>query len=513
MYIHINVYKDSKQAEVANSSIDLHFSKKVGKYRGIYGDEENSIYLRQQLFRAPHMKKTTIILATALLCHIQVAYTQILTGVGIGAEVDPADEGSIPDPGYFILDCGNDSLGALPLVDLGVGYYMGYQGGLFPGGSNTDPNPHLNNGKNISKAIKPLNASGIVDYINGEVSLIGIGPSVASDPYNEWKETQNDLDWPGVNPCLNVKGNFIGGKSVADMLDIDGTYWASFLAGLDSKNIDPLQVQVAWMLLVSSTDSNDVNYYVDTVTNQYIQVLHNLQTLCPNLQEVFISGIHYTGYTSPEHKRYDYLIEPYGYWSNLVVKNVISLQINGDTRLTYSGVGKVAPFITWGPYFWADGVTPRAYDGLLWSCDNFRDDTIGGGFHLKDTFKFKEGDLIDSFFINNPVAKIWYKNAAAWSACGTGRMADADDMEIHETGLHMYPSPAHDQINVQLPEELTGVSEILVYNNVGALIERQQFDARTYLNYSVDIHALPAGLYYIQLKDAHHIIAGRFVKE
>ncbi|HMX05889.1 MAG TPA: hypothetical protein PKE14_14535, partial [Chitinophagales bacterium] len=82
---------------------------------------------------------------------------QILTGVTLEGEIYPAHEDLITDPGFFILDCDNDSLGALPLVDLGTGYYMGYQGGLFPGGSNNDPNPHFNNGKNISKAIKPLN--------------------------------------------------------------------------------------------------------------------------------------------------------------------------------------------------------------------------------------------------------------------------------------------------------------------------------------------------------------------
>lgn len=437
---------------------------------------------------------------------------QILTGVTLEGEIYPAHEDLITDPGFFILDCDNDSLGALPLVDLGTGYYMGYQGGLFPGGSNNDPNPHFNNGKNISKAIKPLNDLGLVDYLTGEVSLIGIGPSVASDPYNEWKETQNDIDWPGVNPCLNVKGNFIGGKSVADMLDIDGTYWASFLTGLASKNIDPLQVQIAWMLLVSSTDSNDVNYYVDTVTNQYIQVLHNLQTLCPNLQQVFISGIHYTGYTSPEHKRYDFLIEPYGYWSNLVVKNVITLQINGDSRLTYSGLGKVAPFITWGPYFWADGITPRAYDGLSWPCDNFRDDTIGGGFHLKDTFKFKEADLIDSFFINNPISKIWYKNAAAWSACGTGRMIDKDDEMYESVSLHCYPNPAHDVIQIPVDENLQGESTLMMYDQYGSLLCVQHFDARTTLTCEVQINNLPSGIYYVLMRDHKQTIAGRFLK-
>lgn len=459
------------------------------------------------------MRTTSIFFSIGLLFISLSANCQILTAGGGDVITDIVYEEPIPDPGYYILDCDNDSLGALPFPDLGTGYYMGFQGGLFPGGSANDPNPHQQNGKNISKAIKPLNSLGLVDYVNGEVTLVGIGPSLASDAYNEWKETQNDLGWPGTNHCLNVKGNFIGGKSVVDMLDIDGPYWASFLTGLASKNIQPGQVQVAWMLLMSSTDTMDVNFYVDTVSEQYIQILHNLMTICPNLQEVFISGTHYTGYTAPEHKRYNYIIEPYGYWSNLVVKNVITLQINNDPRLVYSGLGKNAPFITWGPYFWADGVTPRGTDGLSWPCDNFRDDTIGGGFHLKDEYKYKEGDLLDAFFNNNAIAKIWYKNAAAWSACGAGRMTGDDDAGAPEEPLTVYPSPASERISVPVINGLTGTTALTIYNSAGIAVYHEYFDAKTELVRTLNIHALPPGIYLVQMNDSENRYSGRFVKQ
>ena len=416
-------------------------------------------------------------------------------------------------PGFYELDCDNDSLEALPLTELGPGFYMGYQGGLFPGGSNMDPNPHQSNGKKISKDIKPINSLGVIDYINGEISVIGVGPSVASDAFNEWKEKMNGLGWPGVNACTNVKGNFIGGNSVVDMLDIDGIYWSNFLSGLASKSIEPIQVQVVWMLLVSSTDSSDINYYIDTVSEQYIQVIHNLYSMCPNLKEIFISGIHYTGYTVPEHARYEYLVEPNGYWSNLVVKNVVSMQINGDPRLKYTGPSKQAPFITWGPYFWADGIKPRIADGLSWPCDNFRDDSIGGGFHLKDEYKYKEGDMMNAFFQTNTISKIWYKNSAAWAACGTGRMMAPDEDIEDEFKLVISPSLANNQIFIPIVAGLSNTTSVAIFNSTGMQVYMTKVDAYTQYTLEVDISQFPAGIYFVALSDAKNKYSGSFIKQ
>ena len=57
------------------------------------------------------------------------------------------------------------------------------------------------------------------------------------------------------------------------------------------------------------------------------------------------------------------------------VTNPIEQQINGDPELNYDpsrGPVKV-PWISWGPYLWADGETPRS-DGWLWRCSDFQDD-------------------------------------------------------------------------------------------------------------------------------------------
>ncbi len=453
-----------------------------------------------------------LLVSIVLLCIVTATKAQpIIVGGGAVAE-DP-----YPDAGYYILPCWNDHQDILPLTDLGTGYYMGIQGGLFPGGSNTDATSHLNLGKNISKSIKPLNVSDSIDYATGEIILTGIGASVASDAYNNWKLAMIDSDWVDVNKCLNVKSTFIGGKTMTQMLDPEASYWDNFLATLASKGIAPSHVQIAWMLLQSEIDTNEVNAYIDTVADEFTAILQNLYLYLPNLKEVFISGIHYTGYTAPEHKRYDYMVEPFGYWSNLAIKEVIARQINGDPELDPDGVGKVAPYITWGPYFWADGINPRATDGLTWPCENFRDDTTGGGFHLKPEYQFKEGTQFSTFFSTNPVAKIWYNQSASWNACpGIMKHAGAreeDERELPEATLEIYPVPAHSEITISVPTEFTHTTGLFIYNSTGKLLYQELFDARTALDKTYSIQNLPVGIYYIQLISGNNKYTGNFVKQ
>ena len=66
--------------------------------------------------------------------------------------------------------------------------------------------------------------------------------------------------------------------------------------------------------------------------------------------------------------------EPYAYESGFAVKWMVANQIAGDSLNFDPGQGPVeAPWLSWGPYLWADGMEPRS-DGLAWPCEYFQSD-------------------------------------------------------------------------------------------------------------------------------------------
>jgi hypothetical protein len=221
--------------------------------------------------------------------------------------------------------------------------------------------------------------------------------------------------------------------------------------------------------------------------------------------------MHYTGYCSPEHTLYTSLGEPKGYWGNLAIKELIERQINGDPELVYEGVNKKVPWLSWGPYFWADGSNPRNTDGLTWFCEEYRDDDTGGGFHLEDAGKAKEAEMIKAFFETDRVASYWYLDAEKWNGCEDSVAKVSDYNVSNESGFSVYPNPTHTTITFELPLNATGILQYEIVNLAGQITSKGSINADLIWEETKDVSNLAEGIYVLRLNTEHQQWTNKFM--
>lgn len=332
------------------------------------------------------------------------------------------------------IDCTRDSLGYVPINDLGINFYLGEQGGLYPGGLNTMPSAHLNAGKKIGKQIYPINSAGSIDLENGKVVFVGLGSSIAGYTFDSFIQTYQSSEL--VNPCMILANGNYGGRGVDDMLDTSGTYWDFVMSKLlDSFSVTPQQVQIIWLKNISRTDTIlDFPYHPQSISNHFIALQAILKNKFPNLKQVYLSANHYGGYTALTNKNFKRLGEPASYYNGFAIKWTIAEQLAGNPLLKYKGAGAVAAWMAWGPYVWSDGINPRI-DGLQWFCSDF-DST---GYHLSEAGKEKEASLLFNYLISSQTSKDWFKNSAKWTACSPMRTGETGNTEI----VNLFHTYAH----------------------------------------------------------------------
>lgn len=141
---------------------------------------------------------------------------------------------------------------------------------------------------------------------------------------------------------------------------------------LPDQGVTANQVVAVWI-----EDSNGIatgSFPTDMTTLQtdYETVMNNLYTLFPNLKLVYFSSRIYAGYSNGVAKINP---EPYAYESGFAVKNAIGDQINGNSNLCDgNGCSPIkAPWMSWGPYYWANGLL-ASQDGMVWTCQDLQKD-------------------------------------------------------------------------------------------------------------------------------------------
>lgn len=306
-------------------------------------------------------------------------------------------------------DCTRSFTGRIPITDMTPGQtYLGAQGGLYPGGTNQRPAAHTTAGRNIAvNQVRPRTPSGAIDQVNGQVGLISIGMSNTTQEFSHFiADVAGD---PALHPRLRIVDGAQGGQGAAFWLDPAAQTWQVLANRLSAAGVAPLQVQALW--LKQQVNGDDLAQFgpfpasASGLRDDLRTIVRIARQKYPNLRLAYLSSRSYGDYNSAARGTG-------AYESAFAVKWLVEDQINGDPRLAYSGAGAVAPWLSWGPYLWADGLgsdrqvggVPGRSDGLEWRCTDYQSD----GVHPTESGKQKVTTMLNRHFRTDVTTTPWF---------------------------------------------------------------------------------------------------------
>ncbi len=354
------------------------------------------------------MKKLCVFVAVALfILWLQAeTATQTIThtaGVSTAAECPP----------FANVDWSRTSVGLTPLNDLGSSFYQGKQGGLYPGGANVRPAAHEAAGVALARSIEPLNANGNPDP-NGKYVLLSIGMSNTSLEFSAFKAAA-DVD-PAKDPHLVIVNGAQGGQDARKWAEQDlnsGEPWGTLNGFLSRASVTPAQVVVVWIKQANGFPKGAFPADAELLQSYLVMIAQRLKVKFPNLKLAYFSSRIYAGYSTTNQQP-----EAYAYEEGFGMKWLIEDQSNGAPAVNYDPAkGAVrAPWFSWGPYLWADGLTPRS-DGLTWTCQDYirTDSQPTDAIHPGEAGRRKVANLLLGFFKSDSTARLWFLPSGAGS--------------------------------------------------------------------------------------------------
>ncbi len=326
--------------------------------------------------------------------------------------------------------CANDTTGMVPLTDLGTGLYQGFPGGLYGNGDNVRPAGHDAAGIAIANAIVPLDTLGQPDP-NGRIVLISIGMSNATQEFSTFVPLANTD--PIKNPKVDVIDCAAGGQSADRTNTPAAAYWDVVRARLSARGSSAAQVQAVWIKQANAGPTGGFPAATLALQNNLGAIVRIIHDKFPSVKLAYFTSRIYAGYALTALNP-----EPYAYESGFAVKWLIDSQIAGEDSLNWDpAAGPVeAPWLSWGPYLWADGLYPRD-DGLTWACNEFASD----GTHPDVPARAKVANNLLAFFQNDATTEPWYVNES---------IVSVPDTRASSIALAVAPNPARMDLSVTL---------------------------------------------------------------
>ena len=292
----------------------------------------------------------------------------------------------------------------IPIPELGTQTYKGFEGGYYPAGKNQRPASHEVAGLALAKQIQPLDPDG-KPSADGKIVLLTCGMS------NTTMESQVFIKLANADPLKNPKlvivDGAISGQTAFKIQNANdnGTgsaYWATGDKRLKAAGVTRNQVQVVWLKEADAHPTSAFPKHAQDLEQEEENLVRLFHDRFPNCKQVFVSNRTFGGYATS-----DLNPEPYAYETGFAVKWLIEKQIKGEPELNYDPAkGTVkAPWLSWGPDLWANGMTPRKSDGFTYAFDDVlpKDRT-----HPADSGRKKVAELLLNFLKTDATAKPWF---------------------------------------------------------------------------------------------------------
>jgi len=311
-------------------------------------------------------------------------------------------------------DCSKRSIGQRPLDDLRTHTYAGFEGGLYPGGTNARPADFEKQGINRARRVEPLDANGNPDP-NGKIVIAALGFSITNVIFEAFEQfaAADDSIAPAVATVNCARANM----DAFFIADPTSNYWTNAVPGaLSRAGFTMEQVQVVWLLTGLKDQTATFPDHAFELEDLMVRGVQNVKTLLPKTRLCYVSSLQYQGYAiGPADE------EPYYYEQGFAQKWLLERQISGDPELEWDaerGPAR-APWLSWGPYFWCDGMVPRS-DGLVWACIDVRFD----GGHPSREGAEKLGARLLHFLKSDVTTTNWFL------AAGSGKSGRPADVEL-----------------------------------------------------------------------------------
>lgn len=292
---------------------------------------------------------------------------------------------------------GKEKVGLKPLSEMTAeDHYQKEDGGLYGNGKNSPPEKHRQAAEQAISKLEPLNPSGMPSN-SGTIGFVSISMSNATQEFSLFKQLADRSQEKSLK--VTIVDCAQGGQAMAEWVDPKGRPWEEARRRMAAASLAREQVQVVWIKLANKGPRGTLEEHGTKLESDTLAVIQNAKKEFPNLKIAYLSSRIYGGYSTGMLNP-----EPYAYESAFPVRWLIQRQIKGDKALAFQGETPTAPLLLWGPYLWADGITPRQADSLNY----LREDLAQDGTHPSQQGRQKVAGFMLKFFLTDPLTKPWF---------------------------------------------------------------------------------------------------------